>query len=362
MILNQNFDFYYGNEAEQFTFYRIPKMLFTDKRFSKISSDAKILYGLLLDRMSLSLKNGWLDSENKVYIYFTVEEVMEALNIGREKCAKIFSELDTKKGCGLILRKMQGLGKPAIIYVKKFHIGSESIVEADNNVEEEAPVNSEYECNIFEEEKDTDVLKFENRTSEDLEKADFLKSENRISGGTENQNLLKSENRTSGNSKIESQEFRKSNPNNTDNNKTDYSDTEYNPSYLISSNNKDSADVEDELLARKCYREFIIENIDYLNLCDRYGEEAMTGIVEMMVDTICSKKPYIFINSEEVIQESVKSIFLKLNSSHIEYVLDSLRQNKIKIRNIKSYLLTALYNSYSTIDHYYTAEASCDLK
>lgn len=337
MISEQNFEYYYGSEAEQFTFYRIPKILFVDKRFSNISSDAKILYGLLLDRMSLSLKNGWLDGENRVYIYFTVEEVMEALNIGREKCAKIFSELDTKKGCGLILRKMQGLGKPAIIYVMKFYTGTTPISEDDNSGEEKEFVNSECE---------TDVLKFENRTSEDLEKADFLKSENR----------------TSGNSKIESQEFRKSNPNNTDNNKTDYSNTEYNPSYLISSNNKDSTDVEDELLARKCYREFIIENIDYLNLCDRYGEEAMTGIVEMMVDTICSKKPYIFINSEEVLQESVKSIFLKLNSSHIEYVLDSLRQNKIKIRNIKNYLLTALYNSYSTIDHYYTAEASCDLK
>jgi hypothetical protein len=131
MISEQNFEYYYGSEAEQFTFYRIPKILFVDKRFSNISSDAKILYGLLLDRMSLSLKNGWLDSENRVYIYFTVEEVMEALNIGREKCAKIFSELDTKKGCGLILRKMQGLGKPAIIYVMKFHTGSESMIEAN---------------------------------------------------------------------------------------------------------------------------------------------------------------------------------------------------------------------------------------
>ena len=350
----ENLDFYYGSEAEQFTFYRIPKILFVDKRFSNLSSDAKILYGLLLDRMSLSLKNGWLDGENRVYIYFTVEEVMEALNIGREKCAKIFAELDAKKGCGLILRKMQGLGKPAIIYVMKFYTGTTSISEGDNSGEEKEFVNSECE---------TDVFKFENQTSGDLEKADFLKSGNRISGGTENQNLLKSENRTSGNSKIEYLEVRKTNPNNTDNNnKTDYSDTKYNPSYLISSNNKDSTDVEEELLARKCYREFIIENIDYLNLSDRYGEEAITGIVEMMVDTICSKKPYIFINSEEVLQESVKSIFLKLNSSHIEYVLDSLRQNKIKIRNIKNYLLTALYNSYSTIDHYYTAEASCDLK
>ena len=335
----KNLDFYYGNEAEQFTFYRIPKILFLDKRFSKISSDAKILYGLLLDRMALSVKNSWLDDENRVYIYFTIEEAMQALNIGRGKCIKIFAELDSEKGCGLIFRKKQGLGKPAVIYVMKFFTGVESISEP--NEDEEDGINSESE----------------NRNSECFEGTNFLKFEKRTSEGNEKANLLKSENRTSENSKIESQEFRKSNPNNTDINNTDYSDTEYNPSYPILSNHKDSSvDVEEEIRKRKCYKEFIEDNIDYLNLNSRYGEEAINGIVEIMLDTICSKKPYIFINSEEVLHETVKSIFLKLNSSHIKYVLDSLRQNKIKIRNIKNYLLTSLYNSYSTIDRYYASK------
>ena len=79
--IKYNFNFYYGNEAEQFNFYRIPKALFTDERFAKISVEAKVLYGLTLDRMCLSVKNGWLDEENRVYIYFKLEEVMEHLNV-----------------------------------------------------------------------------------------------------------------------------------------------------------------------------------------------------------------------------------------------------------------------------------------
>ena len=74
-----NFDFYYGHEAEQFTFYRIPKLLIKDKKFSGISSDAKMLYGLMLDRMQLSVKNGWIDEVNRVYIIYTVEQIMEDL-------------------------------------------------------------------------------------------------------------------------------------------------------------------------------------------------------------------------------------------------------------------------------------------
>ena len=114
------FDYYYGNESEQFNFYRIPKMLFTDRRFAKLSVEAKVLYGLLLDRMCLSFKNGWIDEDNHVYIYFKLEDAMEYLNIGKDKGVKLFAELDSEKGCGLIKKKKQGLGRPNIIYVMNF--------------------------------------------------------------------------------------------------------------------------------------------------------------------------------------------------------------------------------------------------
>ena len=114
------FDYYYGIEAEQFSFYRVPRILIKDERFKGLSSDAKLLYGLMLDRMSLSMKNGWLDGQNRAYIYYTLDNVMEDLGCCRDKCIKIFAELDVKKGIGLIEKKRQGLGKPDIIYVKNF--------------------------------------------------------------------------------------------------------------------------------------------------------------------------------------------------------------------------------------------------
>lgn len=97
-------------------FYRIPKALFTEPNFRELSTDAKVLYGILLDRMSLSLKNQWLDAQNKVYIIFTVEEIMDALNCANQKATRLMVELE--KQAGLIERKRQGLGRPNLIYVK----------------------------------------------------------------------------------------------------------------------------------------------------------------------------------------------------------------------------------------------------
>ena len=110
-------DYFYGGQADLFSFYRLPKALFVDTRFRGVSAEAKILYGLLLDRMSLSVKNGWLDSTGRVYIIFTTEEIMTSLYCADNKATKLMKELE---GCGLIERKRRGLGKPNLIYVKNF--------------------------------------------------------------------------------------------------------------------------------------------------------------------------------------------------------------------------------------------------
>ena len=112
------YEYFYGAQAEQFSFYRIPKALFTEPNFRELSTDAKVLYGILLDRMSLSLKNQWLDAQNKVYIIFTVEEIMDALNCANQKATRLMVELE--KQAGLIERKREGLGRPNLIYVKNF--------------------------------------------------------------------------------------------------------------------------------------------------------------------------------------------------------------------------------------------------
>lgn len=112
--------YFYGHEAEQYSFYRIPKQLISDSRFRNVSTDAKLLYGLMLDRMGLSMKNGWLDEQGRVYIFFVLDEIQELLQCGHEKAVKLLAELDSEKGIGLIERIKQGQGKPTIIYVKQF--------------------------------------------------------------------------------------------------------------------------------------------------------------------------------------------------------------------------------------------------
>lgn len=110
-------DYFYGQSSELFSFYRIPKLLFQDSRFQPLSTDAKTLYGILLDRMSLSARNGWLDKAGRVFIIYTVQEVQDSLGCADKKATKLLRELEEY---GLIERKRRGLGKPNLIYVKNF--------------------------------------------------------------------------------------------------------------------------------------------------------------------------------------------------------------------------------------------------
>ena len=113
-------DYFYVQSGELFSYFRIPKALFQDHRFRQLSTDARTLYGILLDRMSLSAKNGWLDEQGRVYIIYTVREVQESLCCAEHKAVKLFRELED---IDLIERKRRGLGRPSLIYVKDFSSG-----------------------------------------------------------------------------------------------------------------------------------------------------------------------------------------------------------------------------------------------
>lgn len=276
-------DYYYGDQAEQFSFYRIPKLLFTDKRFKDLSAEAKILYGLLLDRMSLSAKNGWLDQEGRVYIVYTVEDIMDALSCASQKAMKLLNELDEKRG--LIERKRQGLGKPNLIYVKNFVSAPES--------------------------------KFKN-------------------GENQNSELLK----------IETQEFPKSKGSNTEKNNTDFNDTESLPFPSFRGGQKRESKGNDAE-RRAQYRELIIENISYdVLLVDLpYDKEIVEEILELIVDTVCTTKETVRISGDDKPAEVVRSRFLKLDSEHIRFVVSCMKENTTKIKNIRQYLLATLYTN-----------------
>ena len=122
MSIRATFHYFQGMECDMYSFYRIPKLLFTSEYFKNLSCEAKVLYGLMLDRMSLSIKNRWFDEEDRAYIFFSVEEIMEMLNCGRNKAVNCLKELDQEKGIGLIEKRRIGLGKTNVIYVKNFSL------------------------------------------------------------------------------------------------------------------------------------------------------------------------------------------------------------------------------------------------
>ena len=332
------FDYYYGVEAEQFSFYRVPRLLIKDERFKGLSSDAKLLYGLMLDRMSLSMKNGWIDEENRAYIIYSVDNVMEDLGCSKPTCIKIMRELDSENGIGLMEKKRRGLGKPDIIYVKNFASAEE---KESRNTDNSAEVKNLY----FKEEKNLTSGSKENELQEVKE----------VSPNYTDYNYTD-------NSQTEN--------NQTNNNYTDMSDTNPINQSMGSMDSKgtqekdgmmDGIDTIDETIA---YMALIRKNLEYEHHMkyDQYGDKEMyEEIYETVCDVVCVKRKTIRINGEDYPYELVKSRFLKLDSSHVEYVMGCMKGTVTKITNIRAYLITALYNAPSTMSHYYQQEVQHDM-
>ena len=285
-----NFDYFYGEQSEQYAFYRTPKVFYTDERFRGLSSDAKTVYGILLDRVSLSAKNGWLDDDGRVYVYMTVSSIEEAMGCAHQKACGLLAELDE---FGLIDRQKQGLGKPDRIYVKNF-------------------------IQVW------------------------------------NSNLKKYENHTAGDMKIIPLEVCKSASSNTDKNNTENNDT-----HPILS----GISVDKDMDERHAYRDFLYEHLEMEILYKQYPyeRETLDSIMELMLDVICSKRKTIRIAGDDKPVNVVKSQFLKVNSSHIGYVMDCMQKNGTKVRNIKQYLLAAIYNAPLTMQSYYQAWVNNDM-
>ncbi len=268
---------------KQNAFCRLPKSLFTDGRYKKLSSDAKILYSLLTDRLSLSEKNGWVDKNGATYLYFTHAEAMELLSVGKDKCVRVFSELSA---AGLIERKKQGLGKPAMIYIKELGTPEEKESAALKNRSQDEPKKRTVEC----EEKE---------------------------------------------------------PNNIN----------------INKNNINKNDITTLSFGREegLMRGIVKENIDYNSLVTEYGRDTVDQITELMTEALMTKTGTVTINGTAMSRSAVSSRLLKLNHDHISYVIECL-DNVANVKNIKGYMLSMLYNSFTTIDTYYRAAVNSDMQ
>lgn len=288
------FDYFYGAQAEQFSFYRVPKVLFTREQFKQLSAEAKILYGIMLDKLDLSVKNKWVDEKGRVYIIYTIEQIMEDMNCADQKATKLLDELEKK--CGLIERKRQGLGKPNLIFVKNFITGVEGSMMA----------------------------RIQNR-----------------------------ENHDSGAVNITTADYPKSRGINTNHNNTENSDI--NP--IQSGFDEDGISEHNEY--ERYFRESL--SIDVLLRENLGEEETILGILDLLVDVCCSKRSVIRIAGDDKPLAVVKSRFMKLNAEHIRYVLKCLSENTTRVRNIRQYLLTALYDAPATIRPFYQAWVNNDM-
>ena len=288
------YDYFYGSEGEQFSFIRVPKIFFENEAYRSMSAEAKILYGFLLDRVSVSLKNGWKDDQNRIFIICTIEEIMEKIGCGNKKAIQLLSELEDK--IGLIERKRQGLGKPNLIYVKNF------IRTVDN---------------------------------------------------TGQRHFLKCQNDTSESVRMTSLEMSESHGSNTNLSNTDMSKTE---NLIYPGTDSDG------MAERRSYEDYFRRSLEYDILLQNnpYEKETLEGILDLLVDTCCSHKAYIRIAGDNKSGEVVRSRFMKLDSSHIQYVLSCLKENTTDVRNIRQYLLAALYNAPTTISAYYQAKVNYD--
>ena len=309
------FPYHYGFEAETYTFYRVPKVLFSEPEFKALTTDARLLYGLLLDRMQLSLRNKWMDEDGRVYIFFTVESIKEALACGNKKAGQLLAELDDKRGIGLISRVRQGMGRPDRIYVHK--------------------------C-ITEDMSKRHVMRCQNDTSRDV--------------------------------KSTCQDMSERHANKTDINKTEINETDPIESYPSADSKPEGNEYSNlerqsigfdgmDGMDRDGYLKYFEESLslDALKSDHPYQTDQLEEIKALLAEVCSTRREWLRIAGSERSATEVRERFMSLNSEHVRYVLESMKETTTRIRNIRQYLLTALYNAPLTINSYYDALVRHDL-
>lgn len=295
------FNYVHVNECDHFSFYRIPKVFFTDDRFKAMPTEAKVLFGLMLDRVSLSKKNHWADENGHVYIIYTLEQVQKDLNVCNGKACKLMKVLESY---GLITRIRRGLTKPDLIFPKNIFSTNYTSCDCNNSFHEVDDSNfSEFtsgisECDTFEVHEDV----YLNSINPDLNESDFAK-------------------------------------------KTEFT-------YSDSINQINQSDVDAMNREIEEMEVYFKEKWGYISLIDTYSEEEVSGLITLAAEVVCSNVQTCRIGRQNISSSRVAQRFKELDMTHIDYVLESVHKTKTKIQNPRNYLLAALYNAPTTIGTY----------
>lgn len=280
-------DYFYEGQTASPCFYRIPKALLQ----GELSLEAAALYGLMLDRVGLSVQNGWRDPQGRVFIYFAQKDVQRLLRCGHNRATAFMRELEA---AGLIERRRQGLGRPAKIYVKNLSPEDGGAAQSARGGRSGAPETGSPDCPL--------------RAA----------------------------------------------------NKTEKNNTEMNKTHPILPQPPRRTGERMEQMRR--VRETIRQNIDYDDLIWDYPcqKDIFDGYVDLMTEAACSPGESLRICGQDLPVQEVRRRFLSLRQDHITYVYDCLSSGCADIRNIKAYILAALYNAPTTMDQYYTSLGARD--
>ena len=320
-----NFNYLSASGIDKFTFYRMPKILFVDDYFSAISCEAKVLYGLLLDRATLSKSNNWIDELGRVYVFFKQTEAMEMLNIKKNKVIAIFKELED---IGLLIRKKLGQGKPTRLYVLDFS----SHTDDENSKTNE--VVSDDEEQTSDENTKKEVKRFEKQTSEIQTSSNDTKKE-----------VKRFEKQTS--KGLKNKPLSSNYINKTEMNKTESIYLSSNANQPTSENNEN---INDRLIDR--YNNAVNKvkkQIEYGYLIENYEKSTIDLIVSLIADVYVDDSS-ISVNNRTIVAEQARIEYSKLTQEHIEFVLESIANTKTRIKNIRTYLQSCLYNAYHTMN------------
>lgn len=306
-----------GFEEYSFQFFKMPKILFSpNSKYKSLSTDAKLLYGLMLDRTSLSKSNGWYDENSRIYIIYSIDTIRETLGCGKNKAIKILKELETAE---LIERIHRRKNLPDLIYV--------------NNIDECADtiVDDERKCDPIDDTAEIDTADI----GIDSGECEVSKEH---SGGFKNK----------------PPEVLKVNPNKTNFNKTNF-------------NNSFDRDMNDANLRIYTIKSRIKEQISYNDLLRSAGAFArnkLDEIIESIMDIymIQSEDTYITVSGRKYPAYYVKYRYSLLDYDKMQYVLECMKNNTSKIKNIKNYITTVLFNAVSTCDWYYECEVNSDMQ
>ena len=386
-------DYFYGDKVKMKRFLRMPRALL-DEVYSDISTDVKYLYTLMLDRVSLSMRKGWRDNDGRVYIYFTLKDAERQLKVGKNKAVNLFKRLEE---LDLIRRRRQGQGKPARVYVRRLVKGPKENAEGAAPEPENAP-----EAEVMASVPSAEAAPMPEPTPEALPKEIEIPVEDvklpapateeqrdqsatlaetapaapdGIAGlladcavGVRRLGDILSQRLANGggipvNANSAGGAVNANGGGIPANAAAPVARTETTGKPIIQSYVRDLTYEGDRWRNVSLIRGEIEENVNIsvLKNKDFSDIEQLCGYMDIMVDACCGQTPTVRINGSEYSRAMVRQRMYELDATHLEYVLERMKECAPKVRNIRAYLLTALYNSYDTIDLYYETKVAHDM-